>query len=390
MIACGRWPHPRCIIASPVRSSFLTPTSSRLGYGLLTAVRGMATALAEHGQQVSVLAGRDAFTDEDAALWAGVALHTFPLSPPRSLAFSRQLELWLERHADFDVLNVQGVWAGMNVSGVSHARRIGARVVMAPHGMLDSWALARSRLKKRVARVLFADRVLAAVDCFHALAVSEADALRALGLRAPIAVIANGVALPAKTSAAGGRPRLLFLGRLHTKKCIGELIEAWNVVGVEAPDWELQIAGPDELRMRGRLRDATKVSNIRFVGELQGEAKERAYAEAHAFVLPSRSEGLPMTVLEAWAYGLPVVMTEACNLSEGFARDAALRVEPDVTSIVDGLRRLVAMSHRDRLAMGARGRALVEERHAWSHAAAQLAAVHAWLRDDGPRPDCVR
>ena len=61
-------------------------------------------------------------------------------------------------------------------------------------------------------------------------------------------------------------------------------------------------------------------------------------------MLPSFSEGMPIAVLEAWSYGLPVLMTEACNLPEGFAAGAALQIGPDRAGIGAGLRQLFAMS----------------------------------------------
>ena len=62
--------------------------------------------------------------------------------------------------------------------------------------------------------------------------------------------------------------------------------------------------------------------------------------EVDAFILPSFSEGLPMSVLEAWAYQLPVVMTDFCNLPEGFEAGAAIRIEPDAESVFQGLEKL--------------------------------------------------
>jgi len=63
-----------------------------------------------------------------------------------------------------------------------------------------------------------------------------------------------------------------------------------------------------------------------FFGPAFGEEKEELLRSASAFILPSFSEGLPMSVLEAWAYGLPVVITPECNLPEGFAFQAALEI----------------------------------------------------------------
>jgi poly(glycerol-phosphate) alpha-glucosyltransferase len=96
-----------------------------------------------------------------------------------------------------------------------------------------------------------------------------------------------------------------------------------------------------------------------------------------------------MAVLEAWSYGLPVLMTPQCNLPAGFERRAAISAEPEVESLISGLRQLLGMSDVERHLMGAQGRALVEERFAWPHVAAQIAAVYRWILGGGPSPDCV-
>lgn len=96
--------------------------------------------------------------------------------------------------------------------------------------------------------------------------------------------------------------------------------------------WEIHIAGWDQNGHLNELKHLVETfnlaSDVKFVGSLYGEAKERALCQANAFILPSFSEGLPMSVLEAWAYELPVVMTDYCNIPEGFNHKCAVRVEP--------------------------------------------------------------
>ena len=96
-----------------------------------------------------------------------------------------------------------------------------------------------------------------------------------------------------------------------------------------------------------------------------------------------------MSVLEAWAYGVPVLMTPECNLPEGFAADAALNIGTDVESISKGMDELFSMNETDLSAMGAKGRKLVEERFTWKKVAAQLAGVYEWMLGGGVPPDCV-
>jgi poly(glycerol-phosphate) alpha-glucosyltransferase len=122
-------------------------------------------------------------------------------------------------------------------------------------------------------------------------------------------------------------------------------------------------------------------ADVVFWGPAFGEEKEALLRSGAAFVLPSFSEGLPMSVLEAWAYGLPVVMTPECNLPEGFASGSALEIRNSEMGNAkwEGLRVLLDMSDSDRIEMGRRGWLLVEERFTWPKVAAQMRKLYKEL-----------
>jgi len=96
-----------------------------------------------------------------------------------------------------------------------------------------------------------------------------------------------------------------------------------------------------------------------------------------------------MVVLEAWAYGKPVLMTGECNLPEGFSSHAALPIKPTAESVATGLKQLFLMSQKDLETMGARGRALAENRFAWQNLADEMVSVYSWMLGGGPAPACV-
>ena len=97
-----------------------------------------------------------------------------------------------------------------------------------------------------------------------------------------------------------------------------------------------------------------------------------------------------MTVLEAWSYGKPVLMTPECNLPEGPEAGAAICFDPTVEAIEQGLKLLALMSDREREAMGERSLQLVKDRFMWSRVAHDMIAVYRWLSGSADRPDCVR
>ena len=97
---------------------------------------------------------------------------------------------------------------------------------------------------------------------------------------------------------------------------------------------------------------------------------------------------MPMSVLEAWAYGKPVLMTQACNIPEGFAAGAAFRIENDPTALAASLIEL--LDQPAALAEAGRsGRGLVEKSFTWDRVTDQHAALFAWLAGRGAKPDFV-
>jgi poly(glycerol-phosphate) alpha-glucosyltransferase len=305
---------------------------------------------------------------------------------------------------DPDLVHLHGLWTfpSLVARRWSEARRRPRLVSV--HGMLEPWALRRSAWKKRLARLLYEDRNLAGAACLHAANLAELRAIRALGLRNPVAVVPNGVALPAADRAPPppawrrelpeGAKALLFLGRLHPKKGLFELVEGWGRLRpAERGGWHLVVAGWDEAGLVSRLAARAAAlgiaDRVRFVGPQLGAAKAASFAHADGFVLPSFSEGMPVAVLEAWAHGLPVVMTPACNLGVGFAAGAALATEPEPAALARTLAAFAALPAARRRAMGAAGRRLVAERFTWERAAAAMRAVYGWLLSGGTPPSCV-
>ena len=135
-----------------------------------------------------------------------------------------------------------------------------------------------------------------------------------------------------------------------------------NSAGRDVNGWILEITGWDDGAHEAGLRErAARLGldgSVTWTGPLFGRAKASALQRASAFILPSYSEGLPMALLEAWAYSKPVLMTLQCNLPEGFI-GAAIRIEPNSDSIARGLDRLTGLADTELNEMGSRGRQLV-------------------------------
>ncbi len=388
-----------------MKVAFLAGSVSRRGGGVFEAVVGLSRPMHRPPEvDVHVLGLRDGETEADAAAWGTVPVTAAPARGPASFGFSAAFERALAEIRP-DIIHVHGLWMYPSVAALRWSARSGAACVVSPHGMLDPWALRNAAWKKRFAAALYETRHLRRAACVHALGDREHDAIRAFGLRNPVCVIPNGVApAPALRVRPAWRERLapdarvlLYLGRLHPKKGLANLLQAWAMARRSVPEaakWHLVVVGWDQGGHRAELEALARTAGIEgsvlFAGPQFGTEKDATFAAADAFVLPSFSEGFPIVVLEAWSHGVPALVTPGCGLAVGHEVGAMLQAEPNPQDIAARLQTLVAMPDPERRVMGEAGRRLVADRFAWPGLAAQMTSVYRWLLGGGPAPNCVR
>ncbi len=379
--------------------------ASRLQGGLHESVPGLWAATAPFGVQGHLRASHDVYTDEDRHRYPDcVDLRTFPTRFPHAGGFSPSLLRGILGEDGWGAVSIQGLWEYPAYAGYRLARERGLPVIVSPRGMLDGWALRRAAIKKRLVGWLFHDRLVRGASCLHALNEEEARAFRRIGLRAPVAVIPNGISLPRlgeRTNGARYRwpgsvraRRLLYLGRLHPKKGLPQLLRAWGRVVRDQQDWSLVIAGPDSNGTRAwleaRIDEDCLGSSVVLLDSVYGEDKAAIMESVDGFVLPSLSEGFSMALLEAASYGVPSVYTRACAFPELEARGGGLEVDSEPRQIERGMRELMGMDERERRAAGEAARRLVAERYTWDRAGEAMAAVCHWLAGGGDQPSCVQ
>lgn len=390
-----------------MKIGFVSDSLTSSAGGIFEIERSLALALRDLGQEIVAWGIRDDRWDVDGALWGTIECRLMALSGPRSFGFARG---WVGDLVDAgcDVLHLQHLWMYPSVVLDRWHAKTRRPFLVTPNGMLEPWTLRHSGWKKKLAALVYEKRMLGRAACLQANTVREIADIRDFGLSNPVCLIPNGVNLPGdviQPIEKREEKTLLFLGRLHPKKGLANALRAWaNCSGREG--WCFVVAGWDQGGHEAELKALCRELNVpfssgevgsmregdgsvQFVGPAFGAAKDELMRSADAFILPSYSEGLPMAVLEAWAHRLPVLMTSACNLPEGFAAGAALETNANEAAIGDGMRMLFGLNDEERKAMGRAGRMLVEERFTWGEVAAQMKEVHEWLAGGGPRPGCV-
>lgn len=382
-----------------MKVAFIMGSMSRLAGGLLEANRHLLQGLHRRGDDVRLLSVKDAFTEADREVWAPVKTTPYSCHGPVRFGYAPEMESGL---ADFapNVVHSQGLWTYSSRVSWRWRGRTGRPEVIHPHGMMDAWALNNSSFKKKIIAAWFERRHLQEASCLRALCQAELESMRAYGLSNPVCVIPNGIDLPPAGADFGTHPLLprdrkvlLYLGRLHPKKGLENLVKAWAALS-DRQGWILALAGWDEGGHEAHLKQLATAAgltsaDILFLGPQFGADKECLYASCDAFILPSFSEGLPMVVLEAWAHAKPVILTPMCHLPEGLAAGAAIEVQPELESLTGGLREMTALSETERRAMGGRGLNLVRRKFTWDHVVEQTRVVQEWLVHGGSQPDCV-
>ncbi len=242
---------------------------------------------------------------------------------------------------DQTVIATHGAWKFSTRWGHQLKKR-GFRWVSAPQGMLEPWSLQQKPIRKRIYRMLFEDRMLRASDMIRAVSTPELTNLGKMFPNHPdIKLIPNGVDVEGHCDLSQKTGKtVLFLGRLHEKKAVTELVEAWASLVNELPSGsELRIVGPDqgEQKKIEQIIARTGQENIHLLGPQFGEAKTKELLQADFFALPSHSEGFPTSVLEAMSFGCFPVISSGCNFPEASAAGLAIDVTPNVEAIADGL-----------------------------------------------------
>jgi poly(glycerol-phosphate) alpha-glucosyltransferase len=304
------------------------------------------------------------------------------------------------------LLHVHGLWRSPTRT-TSAFESTGLPLVIAPHGMLNPVAFSHSRWKKLLVWQLWERRALMSSRCLHALCPAEASAIRDLLPKAAIAVIPNGVTVPAgegnklfgptvatapwQSAIPDNQSVLLFLGRFHSGKGISALLQAWQSVASEAErqGWWLVLVGYGDGGALQRKLSHSAVQRCMVFGPVFGAAKEAALTTAKAFVLPSHFEALPMAALEAMAHRLPCLLSTACNLPQAFTAGAALPAEPEPKALAASLQQLFALSTAERAAMGGAGQDLVRQQFSWHQVTNQTLQLYSWILGGGERPSFV-
>ena len=311
----------------------------------------------------------------------------------------------------FDLIHGQCIWEPL----FHHMRVIADKYhipfILTPRGTLEPWSLNQRKWKKKIARWLYQDYDLKRCVCIYATAEMEALHIRELGFKNPICVIPNGIeteGYPCRNDKAMVKKQILFLSRIHPKKGIEVLIDAFSRLHKEFQGWKIVIVGNGEDDYRqaliNRVNELGLGGCVSILNPVFGNAKMQLYQESSIFCLPSYSENFGMVIAEALSCGVPAITTNGTpwQLLNGDAPTMGARfdclgdkkqtgwcIDLSVDNLEKTLREAMMMSPDELYEMGQRGSSLVNTNFNYRSVAKMNKALYDWILRGGDTPQFI-
>lgn len=281
--------------------------------------------------------------------------------------------------ADSDIIHMHGVWDPILIYAGKVSLQYRKKFIFSPRGMFHPWSLMQKKWRKKLMLLLLLKKILNNCTFVHALNKIEAQAVERMKLKSPTKIYPNGVFpsqfdnLPTPGSfynffpSVRKRAFILFLARLHYVKGLDYVADVFAEISKKFPDIDLVIAGPDKgarNQLENKLKAHDLTDRVHIVGPLYGNKKYAALRDAKCFFLPSRQEGFSVSIIEAMAMELPVVISENCNFPELIQHKAGLVVPLNVEAL-EGALSAILSNNTFREKIAAAGKKLIFSKYSW-------------------------
>ena len=350
----------------------------------------LVKGLAEHGVDVTLMTIRSERMNLRAIEGTRAKLKLFEPS------FSRkEIRQYLIAEG-FDLIQIQSMWELSYHKVMAEARKLGIPYIVTPRGMLEPWSMSHKKWKKKLGWWLYQRKDVQKAACVYATARMEAEHVTELGITTCKAVIPNGIetdAYPCKTSFDVVRKQVLFLGRIHVKKGIEILFDAWKRVYPDYSKWQLLVVGNGEAEYKHSLENKAEILGlkdcIKILPPMFGAAKTMIYQESAMFCLPSYSENFGMTIAEAMSCGTPVITTKNCPWEILNESKIGWCIDLSVDNIERALREAMTMTPTDLYEMGQQASKLISENYDYRVVTRNTLRLYKWLLNSGEKPEFV-
>lgn len=387
--------------------TFITSISLK-GGGPSRSVPMLVKGLAEAGVDITLMT----FRSED------MNTHALEGTPAKLIVWEdrttpREIEDFILSEK-FDLIQLQSMWAKSYHVVALIARNHNIPYIITPRGMLEPWSLSQKKWKKKLALMFYQMKDLQKAACIFTTAEMEAKHVRELGVRTPMSVIPNGVetdGYACRTSLKGVKKQILFLSRVHVKKGIEILIDAFGKLraeGGEFNEWSVVIVGNGEEdyieNLKHKVNELGLENCIKILPPVFGVDKTKLYQESSLFCLPSYSENFGMVIAEAMSCGVPAITTngtpwqllngDCCTMGAsldmlGDDKRTGWCIDLSVENLERTLREAMAMPPASLFEMGQRGSKMIHENFKYRSVARKTKGLYEWILNGGNQPEFV-
>ena len=375
-----------------MRICIFTSSINKKGGGPARSVPILAKGLSKVGVDTTLFSGRSEEMNTHMVEGSDVCVR---IVPANMSVVEMEKEIL---KGNFDLIHAQNLWMPFYHKMARIARKHGIPYIMTPRGCLEPWCMRQKRIKKLLAFHLYQKKDLQRAACILATANMEAENIRALGITAPIAIIPNGIDISeykcrTHEDKKKVKKQILFLSRIHEKKGIEFLIQAWEQLNTKYPEWNVVIAGNGEEGYVQQLKElviARQLQNcVQIIPPVFGEEKHKLYCESSLFVLPTYSENFGMVVAEAMSCGVPVITTNGTPWQELNARRLGWCIDLSLEKLVATMAEAIDLGLDRLFEMGQVCSRHVRETYQYTEVAAQNKAVYEWILNGGAKPEFV-
>ncbi|MGJ5673008.1 MAG: glycosyltransferase [Nostochopsis sp.] len=316
----------------------------------------------------------------------------------REYAFSWQLTTWLWCNiSNYDIVHIHALFSYASTIAMAIARLKNVPYIVVPHGLLCEWSLQQSARKKQIYLKFLEKANLNHSQAIHFTSQQEQQEVSQLELSAPACLLPLGLSVPNEIPDARHRlrqylnlpadePVILFLSRLHPKKGLDYLIPALSklnhhrftfvIAGTGSKEYEMEI---ESLLVSIGIRDRTN-----FAGFVEGETKKIFMQGADLFALTSHSENFAVVVLEAFAAGIPVLVTTGVALASVVQQyQLGYVTQLDVSAIASALEQYFSYPQQAK-EMGDRARQIILQKYTWEKIALQIQKIYTEILQQNP------
>jgi glycosyltransferase involved in cell wall biosynthesis len=325
-----------------------------------------------------------------------VTVRQLPVLGPERVAYARGFAAAARVVlGEADVAHVHSIFTYPAHVALREARALKLPTIVRPCGQLHRYSLRRSWWQKRAYLTFCGKLVRSACRAWHYTSENEAAESWPWD-NSPRFVLPNGIepteyaierkqaraAVAASLTELGGSAYVLFLGRLHPKKRLDLLLQAF--LAGAPPDFKLVVVGPDEGKLWDALKaeylvDSSAERRVLRLGTVTGSEKSRLLAGACLFALPSEHENFGIAALEALAVGTPVVLSPHVDLAEAAMPEGIAYTAPLDCELWKQLFASLLADPESLEKHAEEARAWACENYSWSHIAIELTRHYEWV-----------